>query len=152
MRAQMSHRKPTYQDVNLILDLFVMRRDERLREARDWFLHRFYVSTFEEFQALCPPGSETNASFRMMVSYWDMAASMIVAGVLEPHLFFRSSRELLMVWERLRPVLPAIREANHDPRAWHNLETVAQSFIAWLNEISPAAYEQWAAAVKQRAS
>ena len=136
-------RKATYQDADLLLDLYEKRREEKMREARDWFIHAFHVSTYDEFVALCPPGSTHNAYFRMMVTYWDMAASMVVAGVLEPRLFFRSGREMLFVWERIRPVVAAIREANQDPRAWHNLEQVAADYIAWLNEQGPKSYQQW---------
>jgi hypothetical protein len=143
----MSKRQATYQDANLILDLYEARREEKMREARDWFIHHFHVSTFDEFQALCPPGSEHHAYFRMVVSYWDMAASMIAGGILEPRLFFKSGRELLFVWERIRPVLSAIRAANRDDRAWHNLEHVAQDYLAWLNEHGPQAYEQWATGI-----
>ena len=51
----------------------------------------------------------------MVISYWDMVASFVVTGVLNKELFFQSGRELLVVFERLKPVLPGIREAYKDP-------------------------------------
>jgi hypothetical protein len=54
--------RATYDDVNLVLRLYEMRREDRLREARKWFAGSFKVKTLEEFTALCPPGSEANAS------------------------------------------------------------------------------------------
>ena len=56
--------RPTYDDVNLILKLFELRREERLREARRWFATSFKVKTLDEFNGLCPAGSEPNASSR----------------------------------------------------------------------------------------
>jgi hypothetical protein len=69
----------THEDANLLLRLYDIRREERMRKARDWFAKDFHVSTVEGFQKLCPIGSEENASFRMVVSYWDMAARLSLA-------------------------------------------------------------------------
>src|SRR5450432_1272211 len=66
MTTTPSHSRPTYDDVNLILRLYEMRREDRLRDARRWFTASFKVKTHEEFTALCPGGSETNASYRMV--------------------------------------------------------------------------------------
>ena len=102
-----SGRRATYDDVNLILRLYEMRREARMREARKWFTGSFKVKTFEEFQALCPPGSEPNASYRMVTTYWEMVASFLTSGVLNAELFYQSGRELLFVWERVRDIVPS---------------------------------------------
>ena len=54
----------------------------------------------------------------MVVTYWDLAASFITGGVLQQELIFQSGRELLVVWERLRDLLPAYRESRSDPTAF----------------------------------
>src|ERR1700730_17104079 len=107
--------KATYDDVNLVLKLYDMRREPRLREARRWFVASFKPKTLAELLALCPPGSEENASYRQVTTYHEMVASFITSGVLNPELFYQSGRELLVVWERLRKVLPEIRAANKNP-------------------------------------
>jgi len=89
--------KPTYDDVRLILKLYDMRREARMREARKWFGTYFKAKTLEEFNALCPPGSEPNASYRMLTSYWEMVASFVTNGVLHQELFFEGNREFLVV-------------------------------------------------------
>src|SRR5437764_15388700 len=103
--------RATYDDVNLIVKLYELRREDRLREARRWFVASFKVKTMEEFQALCPPGSEANASYRMVTTYWEMVASFLTNGVLHQELFFQSGRELLLCWERVRDILPHVRQA-----------------------------------------
>ena len=138
----------TYDDVNLILRLYDLRREEKLRKAREWFAKSFHVGSLEELDRLCPLGSEANASFRMVVSYWEMAASFVMGGILHEQLFFQSGRELLFVWERLRDVLPLYRERAKDPASFENLETVATSFIAWWNAKSPGAYEAFSRRVR----
>ena len=112
--------------MNLILRLYEMRRDDRMREARNWFTGNFKVRTLEEWTALCAPGTDANASYRMVTSYWEMVASFITSGVLNPELFYQSGRELLFCYARVRHVLPALREKLGNPGELKNLETVAQ--------------------------
>ena len=134
--------RATFDDVNLILRLYEMRRDDRMREARNWFTGNLQGRRRSRSgTALCPPGSDANASYRMVTSYWEMVASFITSGVLNPELFYQSGRELLFCYARVRHVLPALREKLGNPRELKNLETVAQGFIAWWNQQSPGAYD-----------
>lgn len=140
--------KATYDDVKLILQLYEMRREPRLREARRWFTASFKPKTYEDFTALCPPGSEPNASYRMVTTYWEMVASFLTSGVLNPVLFYQSGRELLFVWERVRDILPSVRDTFKNPRELANLEEAATAFIAWWKEQTPGAYEAFCKRVR----
>ena len=133
--------KPTIDDAKLILKLYEMRREARLREARRWFLASFNVKTLAELNALCPPGSEENASYRQMTTYYEMVASFLTSGVLNPELFYQSGTELLVVWERMRDVVPEIRATNKNPNSYRNLELAATRFIDWWKAQAPGAYE-----------
>jgi len=137
----------TYDDANLLLRLYEMRREEKMREARAWFVANFKPKSMADIQQLCPPGSEANARMRMVSTYWDMAASFVTAGVLNPELFFANSREMLLVAVRLRPVLAEIRAAYKDPTFLANLETVAQQYSDYLNKVSPGTLEAFTARV-----
>jgi hypothetical protein len=139
---------PTYDDVNLILRLFELRREEKMRQARDWFGKSFKARTLEDFQALCPPGSDPNAYYRMVVSYWDMVASFVTSGVLNEDLFYQSGRELLFVWERIRELIPEMRKTFKNPTLLKNMETVANSFIERMNREAPEAYSAFSAMVR----
>lgn len=112
-----------------------------MREARAWFTSSYRAATLEEFNALCPRGSDENASFRQVTSYWEMVASLAGAGVLQKGVFFESGRELLVVWVRLEPLLAEMREAFKDPTQFGNIEKVSKEFIAWWEERAPGAYE-----------
>jgi hypothetical protein len=140
--------KPTYDDVNLILKLYDMRREPRMREARRWFTGSFKAKSLDDFNALCPAGSDQHASYRMVTTYWDMVASFVTSGVLNDALFFQTGRELLFCWERVRDVLPHIRELYKNPIELRNLEAVAKGYIKWWNKQAPGAYEAFSRRVR----
>ena len=89
--------RATYDHATLILQLYEMRREERMRKARARFVASFRPKTLDELAAVCPPGSDESASYRMVVTYWEMVASFITANVLDQELFFQSGRELLLL-------------------------------------------------------
>jgi hypothetical protein len=138
----------TYEDVNLILRLYDLRREPRMREARKWITARFNAETMEEFNQLCPPGSEENASFRMVTTYYEMVSSFVTSGVLNEDLLFQSGGELLLVWERLRPLLAEMRAANKNPAQYRNLEIVGNHAVAHWKRLGPEAYEAFAARIR----
>lgn len=140
--------QPTYDDVNLILKLYEMRREDKLRSARSWFSSTFKVKSLEAWNALCPPGSENNAYIRQVTTYWDMVASFITGGVLNQELFFESGRELLFVWTRIELVIGELRASIKDPDYLKNLETVGTTFAAHFKKQNPAAYESFVARVR----
>ena len=140
--------RPTFDDVKLILQLYEMRREPRLREARQWFSASFKVKTMQDLTMLCPPGTEPNASFRMVTTYWEMVASFLTTGVLNADLFYQSGRELLFVWERVRDVVPLIREQYGSPIEMRNLEAAATAYIEWWSASAPGAYEAFSKRVR----
>ena len=143
----MTQSQATYDDANLLLRLYEMRREEKMREARAWFVANFKPKSMADIHQLCPPGSESNARMRMVSTYWDMAASFVTAGVLNADLFYANSREMLLVAIRLRPVLAEIRAAYKDPTFLANLETVAQQYSDHLNKVSPGTLDAFVARV-----
>ena len=141
----------TYDDANLILRLYELRREEKLRKAREWFSANCAASSLEELQRLAPPGSQENAYMGMVTSYWEMAASFVTSGVLSQELFFQSGGELLFVWERVRELVPQLRAFNKNPHAYHNLEIVGNAFIKWMQANGPEAYPNFQAMVRSAA-
>jgi hypothetical protein len=132
--------KATYDDVTLILRLYEIRREEKLRAARAWFVTNFKPKTFAEMNALCGPGTEANPLFRQAISYWDMVASFVTSGVLNEELLFQNTRELLLFWLRLKPVVNEARATVKEPDAWRNLETVGEAFAKYLGPQVLAAF------------
>jgi hypothetical protein len=140
--------KPTYDDANLILRLYEMRREDRMRKARAWFTANCKARNYEELVKLAPGGSDENASVRMVTSYWDLVASFMTTGVLNKELFFQSGREMLVVWERVRDYLPSMRESYQDPGYLRHLEIMGNEFAEYFKKQDPAAYEAFLKRIK----
>ncbi len=141
----------TYDDANLILRLYELRREEKMRKAREWFTGNFAPASMEDAMKIAPPGSPENAMVRQVISYWEMVASFVTAGVLNQDLLFQSTGELVFVWERVRAVAPSMREFVKNPHAWHNLETVGNAYIKWMESNGPEAYPASQTMVKNMA-
>ncbi len=123
----------TYEDAKLILRLYDLRREERLRKARDWFTSRFFPDSFEDVRRIAMGTGEENASFRMVTSYWDMAASFVTHGVLNAELFLASAGEMLAVWAKMEPHAFQYRREFSVP---HYLENVQKTIgaVPWAAE------------------
>ncbi len=138
----------TYDDANLILRLYELRREERMRQARKWYMESFGPDTLAEFRGLCPPGSDTNASFRQVSTYYEMVASFITSGVLNEELYFQSGGELFLVFIRLEPFLAEMREAFKNPGMYRNLEAVAGRYAAYIDRNDPEASKAFRARMR----
>jgi hypothetical protein len=118
---------PTYDDAHLVLKLYELRRDEKLRAAREWFVGRFFPRSAADVETLyATPGNE-NVYFRMVTSYWDMAASFVVRGVLNADLLLDSSGEMLLVWAKLEEFIGQLRGKIVSTAFLSNLEKVVGS-------------------------
>ena len=85
-------------DAELILKLYDLRRDPRMREARHWVIHEFQPKTLEALLAVQREfGSEHNQYWRQVISYWEMAAAFVLRGALDGDLFFDSVGEILFL-------------------------------------------------------
>ncbi len=141
-------RVATYEDANLLLRLYELRREEKLRKARAWFVAECKPKTKEEWEQLCPVGSENNAYYRMVTTYWEMACSMVTSGVLHPELFIQNSLEHLLVWTRVRGFVPEVRKSLNAPQQLKNLEAVAGMAAEWLSKQGEGAWESFEARFK----
>lgn len=113
---------PTYEDATLVLRLYELRREEKLREAREWYRAKFFPQSYEDVKAVALAAGVENESWRMVTSYWDMAASFVAQGVLHPELFFDSGGEALFVWAKVEPYVPQLRKDLQAPRLLAHVE------------------------------
>jgi hypothetical protein len=131
----------THEQANLMLRLYEIRREARLRQARAWFAAEYQAGTPEEMTQKYPPGSEENASIRMVTSYWEMCASLVNRGLIDDALFFENNGEAWLVWERTKSVVPAWRAAMKNPLLFAHLEAMCQRMDAWREKHAPGATE-----------
>ena len=138
--------KPTHEQAQLHLQVYDLRREARLRQARDWFQQNFHAQTVEEAMRIGAPGTETGAFVGMVMGYWEQACALLNYGLLHEDLFFETSGEFFGVWELLKPVVPQFREQFKDPNMLSNLEKAAQRYEAWQERRAPgniAVMRQW---------
>ncbi len=111
-----------YESARLNLELFKLRREPVLREARAWFLAEFNPETVEDLVRLI--GDERNASFRMVLGYWDMAASMVTSGAIDGRAFLAAHGEVFLTFSKIHPFLAQMRAAAGEPEFCKHLEEV----------------------------
>lgn len=114
-----------YETAVLNLKLFELRREPVLREARQWFLAEFTPETFEELMAVVM--GERNASFRMVLGYWDMAASLVTSGAIDAPAFLAANGEIFATFSKIEPFLAEVRTRSAEPEFCRHLESVVQT-------------------------
>lgn len=111
-----------YESARLNLQLFEMRREPVLREARSWFLIDFNPETLQELIAVV--SSERNASFRMVLGYWDMAASLVTTGAIDADAFRAAHGEVFATFSKIEPFLGEMRTATGENAFCAHIEAV----------------------------
>ncbi len=137
----MPDNKPTHDQAQLQLQLYDLRREAKLRQAREWFTQNYFVDSMEDSNRIAPPGSPEGTYVMMVLSYWDQACALLNHGLLHEQLFFEAAGEFFGVWERVKPIVPSVREKYRMNHFLANLEKGAQRFEKWLEEVSPGAVE-----------
>jgi len=129
--------KATYEQAQLQLQLFEQRREARIRQARDWFFRNYFPESAEDNMKIAPPGSENGTNVMMVLTYWEQACALLNNDLLHEDLFFETTGEFFGVFERVRGILPQIRQQWVDPTFLTNLEKVSQRFEAWKEKRAP---------------
>jgi hypothetical protein len=130
---------PDHHDAELLLRLYDLRREVKLRQAREWFEIEFQAKSLEDFWLRWPAGCQENAFFRMVVSYWETAASIVNHGLITGDFFFENTGEFWAVWEKIKHLAPAMRENRNNPFLWSNLESLAGKYEQWMAKRAPEA-------------
>jgi len=108
------------ESAELILKLYDLRREATMREARSWMISFFPESAAEVMQAIMNP--ETSAYYRMVTTYWDMAASFVNHGAIDEEMFADAHGEHFVVFSKIEPFLPELKEIMGNPNMLGNLE------------------------------
>ena len=108
------------ESAELILKLYELRREAKMREARAWIVFFFPESAAEIMQAMI--SAETSAAYRMVVTYWEMAASFVNHGAIDEEMFADANFEHIVVFSKIEPFLTELRELMGNPKLYANLE------------------------------
>src|SRR6266550_2387512 len=111
-----------FESAQLNLQLFELRREPVLREARDWFLREFNPESFGDLVALAR--GERNASFRMVLGYWDLAASLVTTGAIDADAFRAAHGEIFATFSKIQPFLAEVRTVSGEPDFCKHVEAL----------------------------
>ncbi len=129
--------KPTHEQAQLHLQVYEMRREARLRQARDWFFKNHFVENLDDAMRIAAPGTETGALAMMVTSYWEQACALLNYGLLHEDLFFETNGEFFGVWELVKPIVPQARERWKNQQFLAHLEKAAKRYESWIESRSP---------------
>ena len=110
-------------DADLILKLYDLRREPVMREARNWFFSFNPTTTAEYMEAMM---SEHSGYVRMVISYWDMAASLVNNGAIDEQMFNDANGEHLFVFAKIEPILAELRQQWNQPEMLKHFETLVR--------------------------
>jgi hypothetical protein len=127
-----------HEDAKLILKLYDLRREEVMRKARDWYIQQFNPESLQEISDVMM--SDKSAYYRMVTTYWDMAASLVNHGAIDEEMFSDANMEYIVVYAKIEPFIPEIRATFTMPNYMVHLEKLvmrrpnAKEFLASLRE------------------
>jgi hypothetical protein len=110
------------ESADLILKLYDLRRETKMREARNWIFGFNPTSADQIMQTMMDP--EVGPYLRMVTSYWEMAATFVKHGAIDADMFSETAGEHMMIFAKVEPFLVDLREMFKKPSAFANLESV----------------------------
>jgi len=111
-------------DAQVIMHLYELRRESEMRKARNWFA-MFNPQSVDEFvSTVTGLGTDENRYFRMVTSYWEMAAAMVLHGAVNEQLFLDTQGEMFFIFAKMAPYLEGYREKLQNPEAMKKVETL----------------------------
>ena len=111
----------------LLLKLYELRTEPTLRQARAWFAFEFHpTSSRDVLSTWLGPGHES-APYRMVTSYWDMAASFVTQGAIPAEMFNAANTEHFALYAKLRPYLSEVRAATGYPDYLSHVEKLVNA-------------------------
>jgi hypothetical protein len=121
----------------LQLQIYDLRREAKLRQARTWVFQNYHVDSFDDAMRLAPPGTENGALVMMVFGYWEQACSYLNHGLLHEDLFFETSGEFFGLWELVKNIVPEGRKRFSNQAFLGNVEKAAQRYETWIETRSP---------------
>ena len=126
-----------YESADLLLKLYELRREPTMREARQWF-GSFHPQSADDISNVMR--GEHSAYYRMVTSFWDMAASFVNNGAIDEKMFNDANGEQIFIFARLEPFLAEYRAKAGQPQYLAQLEQLvarmpnAQERLAHMRE------------------
>ena len=105
-----------------ILKLYELRRDAQMRVARQWYFSEFAPTSAMDIVDLYRKGERASANFRMVTSFWDTAASLVLNGGIDRKMFLDANTEHVFIYAKIGEFLPEVRQIFREPDFLIHLE------------------------------
>lgn len=142
------------QDAVVILKLYELRRDKKMRRARKWFLSEFAPANAMDIAGMFSDGERASWKFRIVTSYWETAAALVLNGGIDRKMFLEANTEHAVVYAKIADLLPELREIFREPDYLLSLETLVRSMPDFDTKIASRKrlLELWTKATKEKKS
>lgn len=111
-------------DAQVVMHLYELRREAEMRKARNWFAMFNPQSADDIISVVTAAGTDENRYFRMVTSYWEMAAALVLNGAVDEQLFLDTQGEMFFIFAKLAPHLQGYREKTQNPEAMMRVDAV----------------------------
>jgi hypothetical protein len=128
-------RSPDFQDAQLIIKLYELRREPVMRQSRDALNQQFWPKSYEELRAVTKGDHPLNAAWRQLTSFWEMAYGMARHGIVNADYLTENAGEGILLYAKVHPHLEQLRN-DWQPTAFRSTE--------WLVDHSAVAKQLFA--------
>ncbi len=134
------------ESADLILKLYDLRREDKMREARNWIFSFNPTSAQDVLNTMMDP--EVGGYLRMVTSYWDMAAALVNHGAIDAEMFNDTVGEHIMVYAKIEPFVAELRAMYDEPKWYYHLEKVILDQPNGAEKIKKT--QEWLKSVKEQ--
>lgn len=121
-------KQATTADAEICMKLYDLRREAEMRKGRNFVDFQFQPQSADEIlKTILVFSSQESAWIRMVFSFWEYAASLVLEGVVSPSLFFAWNGEMVFVYAKYQPFLKEMREKMENPEFFAKVEKAVNS-------------------------
>lgn len=122
----MKSAKASYRDINVILKLYDLRREELMRKARSYVGGKFAPKSADELVSIVNAGTLESAYVLQVYGYWDMVAAFVLDGPLDQRLVYDTCQEMYFLYAKIQPYLAEFRRQMSLPEWMQSIERVVE--------------------------
>ena len=116
-------------EAQLILNLYELRREAVMREARSYVGGEFMPKSVEEFVALVTEGGKHSGFILQVYGYWDMVAAFVLHDALSAGLVYDTCQEMYFQYAKIQPYLSGFRIQMNLPEFLISIERVVEGSV-----------------------
>ena len=136
----MSAKNPDHHDAEIVLRLYDLRRETVMRDSRSKMMKEFWPKCYDDLKAITDMSHPLNTAMRQVSSYWEMACSFAVRGIVNADILAENSGEGIFLYCKVEPFVAQLR-AEIMPHAFKNVE--------WITKNCQAGQERYEALKKR---